>query len=224
MSELIHGNYVNFLMKKCRCDLCRDANRREQKRFRWHGPRYAMTDAAPAQAHIRALLDGGMALNALALTAGYASRNSVLDVLQRQRIRVTTEARILAVTPDRDRRPQRYVDALGSRRRLQALAAIGYSQRKLAALLDVDVTDIQRVQAGTQDVVRARRARAISDLYDELCMTHGGADRSVEHARRNGWAPPLAWDEGRIDDPKARPQGSGNRVIHERPTRRKAAA
>lgn len=224
MSELIHGNYVNFLMRKCRCTVCRDANRRESKRYRVQGPRNTMVDATRTHLHIQSLLAAGMSFNALAKTAGYSSRNALVSILESKRVRATTQARILAVTIESDTRPEAYVSALGSRRRLQALAAIGYSHRDLAAHLGVDRGDIQHVQSGSQKTVRRFRAEAIAAMFDTLSMTLGGNTRAAAYAARQRWAAPLAWDEGAIDNPKARPHGHEHRVIHARPSRRRAAA
>lgn len=105
------------------------------------------------------------------------------------------------------RRPRHMVDAIGTARRLRALVAIGYSQTDLARRLNVTVANvnyhIHNVKARRQGEVADR----IAALYDQLSMTPGPSAAAMRIASRNGWAPPLAWDENTIDDPTARPQG-----------------
>jgi hypothetical protein len=92
------------------------------------------------------------------------------------------------------------VDATGTRRRLQALIAIGWPRRALAERLGTRPANILR-----QRRVRAGTARRVARVYDQLSMTPGPDPRCAEAARRRGWAPPLAWDDDQIDDPRAQP-------------------
>ena len=107
--------------------------------------------------------------------------------------------------------------ACGTQRRLQALMALGWSLVELGGCLGrtrSGMTDLLRqvdhVQWATHTAVRA--------LYDELWGTRPPEDtadqrraatRARRRAQREGWAPPLAWDDGTgphgIDNPKARP-------------------
>lgn len=95
------------------------------------------------------------------------------------------------------------VDATGTRRRLRALAAIGWPNAAIGALAGADHSTVSawsnnaRVRAGTADTVRR--------VYDELSMTPGPSAKVRQIAARKGWAPPLAWDDDSIDDPAARP-------------------
>jgi hypothetical protein len=110
-----------------------------------------------------------MSFRAIALTAGYTSRNALADSMTRSRVRPATMARILAVNPQRDNRRDSYTDATGSRRRLQALAVNGYSTRDLAARLGLkQATTVQDIASGKTPTVRYRTMDAIRDLYEEL--------------------------------------------------------
>lgn len=108
------------------------------------------------------------------------------------------------------------VNSLGTARRLQALAAIGWSCPALAAELGYGsyaaVTYLQRRYRTT--VLRSIAER-VSAVYDRLSMTPGPSVRAVRTAARNGWAPPLAWDDDEIDDPTARPSGTTLVVVDE---------
>jgi hypothetical protein len=97
----------------------------------------------------------------------------------------------------------RLVNALGSRRRLRALMAIGYSEGDLAAALGWSRRTVSGLVAGEHDLTRASKAQAISDVYERLCGTAGDSQRARRWAQRRGWAPPLAWDD--IDDPAENP-------------------
>lgn len=100
------------------------------------------------------------------------------------------------------------VDALGVRRRLQALMAFGYSARRIGAQLGVTADQILQWAASTQ--VRRSTVRRVDAAYEHLSArppaTATTGDRiSVSRARRQaklrGYAPPLAWDD--IDTDKA---------------------
>lgn len=95
------------------------------------------------------------------------------------------------------------VPAAGTRRRLQALAAIGWSSREVARRLGVTPQTLRRLY-GQTSVLTSTRDR-VAALYDELSMTPGSNRTTVTWAVRRGWAPPLAWDDDRIDDPAAKP-------------------
>jgi hypothetical protein len=117
----------------------------------------------------------------------------------------STAAALLAVTPRRGGRADR-IDATGSQRRLQALTAIGWPDRALAAHLGLAPQRIQ--QFLHQGDITPTSAARIRRLYDTLSMTpYAGkyASRARNKACRLGWASPLAWPDDTIDDPVAKP-------------------
>lgn len=114
-----------------------------------------------------------------------------------------TRDRILAVgTP---------ATPVGIHRRLRALFALGYSGAYLAREVGVSNDAMRRVIRS--DVPRKyhhpRVTAAVVDLYDRLHvapMPSGSAAVAARNrARAKGYVPPLAWDEGTIDDPTAKP-------------------
>lgn len=102
------------------------------------------------------------------------------------------------------------VDGRGTRRRLQALVARGWSMSRLAALLGMRATNLPDVLA--RDRVRASTARAVAELYKRLWATNppqstpmqrSSVRRAKAYASSRGWVPPLAWDD--IDTDEAPP-------------------
>lgn len=105
------------------------------------------------------------------------------------------------------------IDATGTVRRLQALCAAGWSRRELAAILDMEKSAVDRLVNGVEVCWRSTAGR-VRNAYEthwqgppEPTTAHQRAcrERTRNVARRQGWALPLAWDEGTIDDPAAEP-------------------
>lgn len=99
---------------------------------------------------------------------------------------------------------------VGTVRRVKALCAIGWTQGELAARLGVTRSRVSNIIRNTRGVVLIDTARKVADLYDELSMVvpvGREATRARKQAAAKRWAPPLAWDDETIDDPKARPVG-----------------
>jgi transcriptional regulator with XRE-family HTH domain len=109
------------------------------------------------------------------------------------------------------------VPAVGTTRRLQALAAVGWTQTDIAARLGVSQARVGHLMNGLWPMVFPSTATAVARVFDELCMVvptdpaparRGEVrihERARRQARRRGWMSALAWDEGAIDDPAARP-------------------
>lgn len=215
-----HGTVAAYTTGACRCEQCRTAQRRYLKR--WHldrlqGAPSRKVDAAPVHAHLRALMDAGMTPNAICHAAGWKSRNSIVSITRQTSVLRATADKVLAITPV-DTRPHGYIDATGTRRRLQALAVNGWPHRLLAAQLGADAKGTLTVQNGTTRTVRRATAHAVAALYDELWDQPGPSRRSRTCALRNGWLPPLAWDDDTIDDPQATPDtGTATAASHGRP-------
>ncbi|MCW2757010.1 MAG: hypothetical protein JWO46_756 [Nocardioidaceae bacterium] len=109
----------------------------------------------------------------------------------------------------------RSVPALGSQRRIQALAALGWSYTEIAAAAGMTHRNhIRRIVVGQKGrpcrYLSRKTAAAIAAAFDKLSMTIPDqrlSGRTRAWARRQGWAPPLAWDDDTIDDPTVRPAG-----------------
>lgn len=101
-----------------------------------------------------------------------------------------------------------WVDATGTRRRLQALARIGWPPSSLEP-------HIGRASSTIGDWYRREKvhrdtAALVTHAYEQLSMTPGPSQRAAALAAARDWPPPLAWDEGTIDNPAATPRGTLN--------------
>jgi len=97
----------------------------------------------------------------------------------------------------------------GVRRRLRALAAIGWTLDALHARSGIPMMTLSAVRSGRVETVQAANHARIRVLYDDLSMTPGPSVVARDVARAQRWAPPLGWDEETIDDPTATPVGVG---------------
>ena len=122
---------------------------------------------------------------------------------------------ILAITPETVGVHRR--NACGSRRRLQALVALGHSPAHLACQLGISPSRMRRPLHGrTQTVSSATHLTACklySQLWNELPAERTRRERvAAEAARRQakslGWPPPMAVDDDKIDDPKYLPRAA----------------
>lgn len=219
-TEHVHGTHACYVLDACRCKRCRDANRvYEENRRRLHayGRFNSLIDAEPARAHVRHLTEQGMGLKQIVKASGISS-GSMTKLMYglnatngrparppAKRIRPDTAARILAVNLTLADGAQ--IDGTGTRRRLRALVAIGYSIASLGAALGTD--NIHRTIHHHGKVLHST-ATATRALYDQLSMTpclgtdwhsKSAATRARNYAAANGWLPPLEWDDDLIDDP-----------------------
>lgn len=225
MSHRQHGTRVKYVIDKCRCDACREASRiaeKKRRRERLYGIE-AYVDAEPARQHVRDLGRQGMGWKRVAKAAGL-SPSTVWKLMYgddkrgrapNKRIRPGTAEAILSV--ELDLAPGAKVPSNGTRRRLQALVALGYSQSRLAAELDMMPANFGRTLHHNSEV-RKTTADAVVALYDRLSMAPPvGTDhrskisvtRAKNYAAHMMWLPPLAWDDEDIDDPFAVPVGIG---------------
>lgn len=180
-----------------------------------------LVDAAPVREHVLRLRADGLGRKQLARASG-VSPELLFRLLNgqphrglgpTQRMRMDRALAILAIRPRLKYLGTRIdVDGTGTRRRLQALTCLGWTQVRLARELGMQQRRLN--QLVHQDRVGAGNALAIRNLYDRLWETpppvknrneREGARRARVRAEDAGWAPPMAWDEDTIDDPAARP-------------------
>ncbi|MDV6278330.1 hypothetical protein R3Q06_33355, partial [Rhodococcus erythropolis] len=118
-------------------------------------------------------------------------------------LRTTADA-ILAVRTV-EPAPSALVPEIGTRRRLQALIALGWPQTLIAHELGIEATNLSRMVHGRCAHVTAARATEVGELYTRWEMIPGPSLRARAQAARYRWAPPLAWDAHALDDPDASP-------------------
>lgn len=218
-----HG-YARYKLDGCDCYVCGYANAvycERRARAIAYGTWQPFVDAEPVREHIRALQSCDLGLRTIALAAG-VDRKRLQAVLNgrsergtpaQARMRPEIAAAILSVEPTLDILPGKTViDGAGTRRRLQALVALGWSQSKLAERIGWTPSNFGTL-IGEGRVIAAS-ARLVRGLYDELWNQAPPEDshrdkiavsRARNMARARGWVPPQAWDDDAIDDPTAQP-------------------
>lgn len=222
-TRYVDGPDENDQPGPCRCDDCREANRVEQAagrlrrlRQQWGAEPPSMVDAEPVRAHVRRLQATGIGWKRIASAAGVpeSSMSTLLFGARSRppsrRVKAATAERILALEPDGLLADGAVVDAAGTRRRVQALVAVGYTISAVGRHLGIAPTNM--VTLLRQQHVTERRARAVRELYGRLWdqappaasrAQRGAVTRARAMARRNGWPPPAAWDDDLIDLPDA---------------------
>jgi plasmid maintenance system antidote protein VapI len=161
--------------------------------------------AAPIADHLRNLLADGMGWPRIC-RAAHCSSSTIARLLNGQeKVRRSVADRILAVKYRSA--PGRIVDATGTRRRIQALLAIGHTITGLAEESDVDHSVINDVLNGALNV-RGMTADRIAAAYDWLAVQppitsrKSAATTSRKRAKREGWRDPQWWEDmGNINDP-----------------------
>lgn len=208
-----HGSKQRYTMDRCHCGPCRAANRDYQAQLR-RAHAYGQADLVPAdraREHVQRLRAAGMGVNRIAAVSGVP-----LSVLSRllwadhrngrvaKRMRRSTEAKLLAL--DVDLATSALVPGVGSRRRLQAMVALGWTQKRLAQLLGVEPENL-RVTMRSERVFRSTSER-VAELYERIgdepppVRNHweaGAVTASRRRAAEAGWLPPAAWDDPDTD-------------------------
>lgn len=202
-----------YRQHRCRCDACaarRSAENSAVSKAKAYG-RYdsGMVDAAPISEHLRMLAEHGVGRRRIeALSGVSASTVTQLRTVSRKtgepiaRVKKSTAEAILAVTLQRANERSSCVNARGTVRRLQALIARGWSQQRLSRELGLSSDNM----GGwfQQDAVTRAKASMVATIYerfwDALPPTdtpaqRAAAARSMNRARREGWVPPMAWDD-----------------------------
>lgn len=77
----------------------------------------------------------------------------------------------------------------------------------MAGWLAMSPKNFARLICGRQGHVAAWRARRAAALYEQRWQGPDGHPGPTARAAREGWSPPLAWDDDTIDDPTASPAG-----------------
>lgn len=174
---------------------------------RWEYPH----PAAEIVAHLQPLVDAGRSRRWIARQAGVSDLTIglILNGVTRT-VQARTARRLLRVTLESAPTGTSRVDATATRRRVQALGAMGWSLSVIAGDSGVTVAEVSAIRNGHKREVFASTAEAIGRVYDARSMiapSGPAAERARAEAARRGFAPPLAWDDDTIDNPKARPRG-----------------
>lgn len=111
---------------------------------------------------------------------------------------------------NRHGRPPRTVDGTGTARRIEALAAAGWSMNAVAAHAGISPHFVRHaLRAARRGNVTVATARAVAAIYDELSVralpVTPRANSVRLRAAAKGWAVPMRWDDDAIDHPVGRP-------------------
>lgn len=209
-----HDNTVCIQWYSCTLPECRARfnTRRRELRAGSAKPRRILIDAAPIRQHILDLEEAGLSANRIAALAG-VSHTTICAFLrakpsaQRGRKKFTTPEiaeRILAV---------KAVTSIGVARRLQALIAVGWTARRIAARMGMSSHHI--VDLDGSRPVTLPTATKVAAIYAELRDENpvdggvwpGHAERSRRRAKACRWPTPSYWDQHAddIDDPHFEP-------------------
>jgi hypothetical protein len=77
-----------------------------------------------------------------------------------------------------------------TRRRLQALATIGWTCQIIGPIVRRDPVSLTEIRRGKRTMVTGRTAHAVHRLYRKIHDQQGPSDRTRAHARREGWEGP----------------------------------
>jgi hypothetical protein len=210
-----HGQRAGYIAG-CRSVCCQQPNQRWIKRYRLAASRNGgrtTVDSAPVIAHLRTLRQT-MSLGAIA-AAGNSSTSHLSRLLRGDHptLRVATATALLSVRADQPV-DKHFVSALGARRRLQALAAIGYTFERLAPIVDYTRYNVRILANGDRDWISSAVDQRIRTAYNRLHMQppvpanhheQAGITKVKARAIAKGWAPAFAWDAETIDDPNTQP-------------------
>lgn len=186
----------------CRCEACTTAHRRACKIRDLRKARgIPGTQAAdPIADHIDRLVASGRTMLDIERESRVDVRGLYNIRYRRQKtVRNATAIRILTLQPGCD---PYLTDAAGTRRRLQALAAAGYSMAWTARQVGMSERGVQEIGRGRWATVTKPTRQAIADVYEQYATTCGPSSWTRAQAARHGWRDATYWDDmGRIDDP-----------------------
>ncbi|MFD5027045.1 hypothetical protein [Streptomyces sp. NPDC058373] len=159
-------------------------------------------DATQTRVWINRLLAHGWNRHQIAAAAGVTHDTARRIMAGAPTTTRTTAAAIqgIRLAPPR----QGNIDATGTRRRLQALACIGWTHDAIAKASGVSPDTIASHIYGRPRTIHADLARQIAGAYRRLVTQPGTSTLTRTRAAARGWHGPLAWDD--IDNPACEPE------------------
>lgn len=156
------------------------------------------------RAHVLRLRDLGWTWEQIGEAAGVSTWTAnMLGIGRTRHLLPETHDALLAV-PLIPRGSHRGVDSTGTRRRVQALAWMGWPCAEVARRAGTTRQALATLMLPHRRPSFALALR-VAAVYEELCMRPGPSKVAAGKARGLGFAPPLAWDSDTIDDPDAEP-------------------
>ena len=202
-----HGTYTRAIAGKCGCKPC--GSYRLRRAYDRANGVSGRVDATQSRAHLERLIARGWSQYQIAAASGL-NQATVSIVLsgQYKGVRKSTAAAILSVRLDQQPPiPRGFIDATGTRRRLQALAVLGYTLADIAQRVGVAQSSLYQTLEGPWVRVRTPVATKVARVYRQLSARPALPSRHAAQARNQamerGWHGPMAWED--IDDPACQP-------------------
>lgn len=167
---------------------------------------YGWRDGGPTREHVLNLRDLGWTYEQIADEAGVSTWVPHRVATGGTRHVLPESERAVLAVPLKPRDSQRGVDSAGTRRRVQALAWMGWPAAEVAARAGTTTATLQTLILPTRRISFAL-SRRVAAVYVELSGVRGPSAGAAAKTRQLGHAPPAAWDDDEIDDPKAKPRG-----------------
>lgn len=214
-SKIRHG-MASCARYGCDREECRRAYRNSHARNEMDRARgiSGFVEADHATRRVRRLQHAGMSIGDIASITGL-SRNCI-SLLARgaaPRIMRATHETVLSVpVPTKAVRPASpgFITSIGAQRRLQALAALGWTRESISTRTGLSARTIGDIRRGGQERIRIKHHQVISRVYEELWNQRpdhevgaNTASRLRAFARRAGWKLPAELDDDHIDWPIA---------------------
>jgi hypothetical protein len=193
-----HGNW-----DPCRCPLCKAAHNRacHQRALAHSAGQPPLYPCEPLVRHIETLEAAGMSRDLIARQAEVShSTIKYIAIGLTKRCRRAAALRILAVSPS-DFDLQARHPTLGSRRRVQALYAIGHNHEVIGATAALSASSVSKLANGHSQYLDARTVDAVRRAYAELSVTAGASDKARSLATQRGWPGPAYWDDDDFENP-----------------------
>lgn len=188
------------------CDTCR-ARRTHYNKHRLagiaNGTRRPPISIATVKGHLRGLMNAGMREADIVRASGYSP--GFVGKILRTRTQKTVTCGVADIFLAIEFAPGQawLIDGTGTQRRLQALAAAGWSIGGLSTRLGYHRTRLE--QLVRKSAVTPETAARVKDLYRELSGQAGTSAHARNRAAAKQWPPPAAWDDDTIEDPAAKP-------------------
>lgn len=215
-----HGTYSRAILHKCDCaEGCRSY--RIRRAYDRSNGVTGRTNATQVRHHIERLIAHGWTQDQIAAATGLNQATiSIILSGQYKGVHKRTAAAIFDVRLDQTPPvPRGLVDATGTRRRLQALAVLGYNLTDIARQVGVAQGTLHQTIEGRWERVRTLVATKVARVYRQLSIRPAPPSRHAEQACNQamalGWHGPMAWAD--IDDPACVPdpcQATAPRHVH----------
>lgn len=207
---------ADAIFTTCKCTPCRERRARVQKVVDVYGPQSHRVPSEAAWKRIEALLDRGWSAPAIATASGIRGRY-VEQIISRWRTTGTQtrigpiRAGVLAALPLVDppgKVPGRIaprVPALGTQRRLRALATMGWPISAVAerAGLEDHAAGLRYIRQGKWQRCPEGWAIAVAKAYREMVRLPPPSSRSASYSRNKalslGWLGPASWHDPDTD-------------------------